>query len=186
MTIVWLGFGISCVVSYHAGAEHQWNVRSLDGTFAFILFWTSAPAAFNKKVKLVCSFYLRQHESNLPDNLFSWWQYTKYILFSNHAILTSGHLSCRTLSRQRSKQNLFFRMSTWLMMYVTFSGRHPASWLGSTDHWIRSCHLPILPMFAQNTHQVFPFRGSSHASGCWHLRSSCHLHYSFFTDAEPW
>jgi hypothetical protein len=36
----------------------------------------------------------------------------KYILFRNHLIATLGHLCRRTLFRQRSKQNLFFWMTT--------------------------------------------------------------------------
>ena len=150
-----------------------WNLR-------IHTFLDECSCRLQQKVKLVCSFHLRQHESNLPDNLFNWWQYTKYILFSNHSISMTGHLCCRTLSRQRSKQNLFPRMPTWQMMYITISGRQTASWLRSIAQWIYSWY----PMF-HHTHKVMPFEGSSRVPGCWHPRSSCHLHYSFFTEAEP-
>ena len=115
--------------------------------------------------------------------LFNWWQYTKYILFSNHFIWTPGHLCCRTLSRQRSKQNLFLPITTWQTMYINISGRQPASSLRSIAQWICSCHFST---FHYHTPKGFPFGGSSRVPGCWHPRSSCSLHYSFFTHAKPW
>ena len=112
--------------------------------------------------------------------LLSWCQYTKYILLTNHCIKTSGHLCCRALFKQRSKQNWFLRMSTWQVMYIRIAGK-PASWLRSIVLWIHCSHLPIF-----HTHQAMSCGGSSHAPGCWHPRSSCPLHYSFFTDVELW
>ena len=42
-----------------------------------------------------------------------------------------------------------------------------------------SCHLAM-----DHTHKVFACGGSSRAPGCLRPRSSCPLHYSFFTDGE--
>ena len=140
---------------------------------------TSMPAGLNER----WSFFAAALFTSLgedADNLFNWWKCTKYILFRNQRIQTSGHLSCRTPFRQRSKQNSFSRMPTWQMMYLTISEKQSETWLRSIAHWIRS-HLPM----HNNTHKVIACGGSSRAPGCWHPRSSCPLHYSFFTDVEP-
>ena len=160
-------------VSHHAGPEY-WNMIESLHSYSY----TSMPAGLNER----WSFFAAALFASLgedADNLFNWWKCTKYILFRNHFISTSGHLSCRTPFRQQSEQNLFLWMSTWQMMYINITGKQSASWLRSIAPWIRSCHLPM-----DYTHEVLACGGSSRAPGCWHPRSSCSLHYSFFTDDE--
>ena len=100
--------------------------------------------------------------------------------FKNQFIRTCRHLCFRALYRQWLKRNLFPWMFTWEIMYPTGTGRQPASWLGSIYEW-RGSWIPIF-----SKPKVFAFRGSSRRPGCWHPQSSCHLHYSFFTDGKLW
>jgi hypothetical protein len=130
--------------------------------------------------RIVFSIRTSQNGSIVHCILPNWWQYRKYILFRNHSIRTSGHFSWRTFFRQRFKQNLFFRISTWQMMYIRFARREPASWLRSFVQWT-CCHLSKI-----YTHKGFVFGGSSPSPGFWHPQSSCCLHYSFFTDVKEW
>ena len=158
-------------VSHHAGLEHRNMIEPLHS-----YDYTSMPAGLNER----WSFFATALFASLgedADNLFNWWKCTKYILFRNHCIQTSGHLSCKTPLRQRLKQNLFPR-TTWQMIYVNVSGKQSASWLGSIAPWICS-HLSM-----DYTHKVLLCGGSSSAPACWHPRTSCSLHYSFFTYAE--
>ena len=69
---------------------------------------TSLPTEHKQVVKIFFSSSWCCLPTRCRDNVFNWWQYTKYILFRNQYILISGHLSCRTVSRQRLKQNSFF------------------------------------------------------------------------------
>ena len=183
MVMLWLEFWHVCMTWPQSPIMQSWTPKHgmqwIEPLHSYDC--TSMPAGLNER----WSFFAVALFASLgedADNLFNWWKCTKYILFRNHSIQTSGHLSCRTLFRQRLKQKLFLRMPTWQMMYLNMSGKQSASWLRSIAPWIRSSHLAM----HHNTHEVLACGGSSRAPGCWHPRTSCPLHYSFFTDAELW